>query len=96
MKLVLPPRPAKSIDAVRRRPEFGKIGLSTVLWTKLGVTLLIVRLPPSPISSESCRNGLRCDQLGRVVDRVQVRHLDGFVAVGQEHPREVGHREART
>ena len=42
MKLVLPPRPAKSIEPVRRVPEFGKIGLSTVLWTKLGVTLLTV------------------------------------------------------
>ena len=54
---MLPPRPAKSIDAVRRLPEFGKIGLSTVLCTKLGVTLLMVRCPPSPSSSESRRYG---------------------------------------
>jgi hypothetical protein len=31
----------------------GKIGLSTVLWTKLGVTLLIDREPPCPTRSES-------------------------------------------
>ena len=28
-----------------------------VLWTKLGTTLLMVRLPPTPSSSESARNG---------------------------------------
>ena len=50
---------AGEVDRERQaRPEFGKIGLSTVLWTKLGVTLLIVRSPPSPISSESRRNGI--------------------------------------
>jgi hypothetical protein len=46
--------------AVSLLPEDGKMGLSTVLWTKLGVTLLIVRLPPCPISSESKMNGFRC------------------------------------
>ena len=39
MNLVLPPRPARSSDAVKRLPAVGKIGLSTVLWTKLGVDL---------------------------------------------------------
>ena len=56
---MLPPSTARSIDAVSRLPWFGKIGLSTVLCTKLGVTLLIVRLPPCPSSSESKTNGLR-------------------------------------
>ena len=39
--------------AVNRRPTFGKIGLSTVLCTKLGMILLIVRRPPWPMRSES-------------------------------------------
>ena len=59
MKLVLPPRPARSMPSVYRLPWLGKIGLSIVLWTKLGVTWLISRLPPSLMSSASARNGLR-------------------------------------
>ena len=57
----------------------GKIGLSTVLNTKLGTTLLIVRSPPCPMSSESCRNGLlsstastsglSCDRSSRSISR---------------------------
>ena len=45
--------------AVYRRPVVGKIGLSIVLCTKLGVNWLMVRRPPSPTRSASCRNGLR-------------------------------------
>ncbi len=45
------------------RDEF-RNGLSTVLCTKLGVTLLIVRRPPSPSSSESRKYGLRCTSSG--------------------------------
>ena len=40
--------------------------------------LLIVRLPPRPISSESCRNGLRCSTREIVVERVQVLDLDAL------------------
>ena len=32
-------------------------------------------------------------QLRRVVDRIEIRDLDGFVAVGDEHAREAGERE---
>ena len=51
--VVLPPSRARSIVAVSFLPSFGKMGLSTVLWTKLGVTLLTVRLPDWPMGSES-------------------------------------------
>src|SRR5688572_18792275 len=50
---------ARSIDAVNRFPVFGKMGLSTVLCTMLGVILLTERSPPWPMSSESYTNGLR-------------------------------------
>src|SRR6478735_8798823 len=56
---VLPPSTARSIDAVTFLPVVGKMGLSTVFWTNVGTTLLMVRVPPCPISSESTRNGLR-------------------------------------
>src|SRR5262245_42009698 len=56
-KFVFPPKPAQSNDNVYRDPDVGKIGWSTVLYTKLGAILLIVRRPFSPMSNESYRNG---------------------------------------
>ena len=50
---------ARSTDTLSRWPVLGKIGLSTVLCTKVGITLLTVRRPLSPISKESKTKGFR-------------------------------------
>ena len=59
-------KPGQIERRVKRRPDVGKIGLSTVLWTMLGVILLMMRSPPWPMSSESCRNGFRRRTVGSV------------------------------
>src|SRR5215203_1148356 len=38
--------------------------------------------------------GIALDQLGRVVNRIQIRHRRRLVAIGHEHAREAGQREA--
>src|SRR5215203_2685218 len=38
--------------------------------------------------------GIALDQLGRVVNRIQIRHRRRLVAIGHEHTREAGQREA--
>ena len=71
----------------------GKIGLSTVLWTTLGTILLTVRRPPSPMSSASARNGLLSMTSGSKYERVEILHVDVFVAVADEAACEVPERE---
>ena len=48
------------MPAVKRVPVVGKIGLSTVLWTKLGVTLLIVRVARLCPMQQRVRRGTGC------------------------------------
>src|SRR5207237_8568418 len=45
-KLLLPPRPARSNDAEKRRPLVGKVGVATVVKARLGPMLALLRVTP--------------------------------------------------